>query len=160
MTVDEQRTAPRRSGFGGGVMLLIGLLVGIALTVAAGIFLLGIGWASPLEAQPVISASPTPSPSPTAEDTTTDPGAVSDECVRSAEYNLVVEQAVDELAAGAQAQDARALQETFDKLQDARETANGAAEECLAQAGKTPQSGESPSPEPSPEPSPSASPTR
>ncbi|WP_093248930.1 hypothetical protein [Tessaracoccus oleiagri] len=88
--------------------------------------------------------------------------------MRAAEYNLVVEQAVDELAAGAQAQDAKALQETFDKLQDARETADGASEACLAQAGKTPQAGESPqgeeSPEPaespSPEPSPSASPTR
>lgn len=170
MTVDEQRGAPRRGGFGGGVMLLIGLLVGIALTAAAGVFLLGIGWATPLEAQPVISASPTPSPSPspTADDSNAEPGAVSDECVRAAEYNLVVEQAVDELAAGAQAQDAKALQETFDKLQDARETADGASEACLAQAGKTPQAGESPQGEespqpaesPSPEPSPSASPTR
>jgi len=146
-------------------MLLIGLVAGVALAAAAGVFLLGIGWATPLEAQSVISASPTPSPSPTADDTATESGGVSEACVRAAEYNVVVDEAVDDLARGAEAQDARALQETLDRLQDARETADGASEECLAQAGRTPQTGQSASATPSPsestsaDPSPSANPS-
>ena len=141
-------------------MLLIGLLAGVALAAAAGIFLLGIGWATPLDAQSVISASPTPSPSPSAsaDTTTTEPGGVSEACVRVAEYNVVVDEAVDDLARGAEAQDARALQETLDRLQDARETADGASEECLAQAGRTPQTGQSASATPSPSESTSADP--
>lgn len=154
MTVGEHRNAPRGGGrsLSGGVMLLIGLLAGIALAAAGGVFLLGIGWATPLEAQSVISASPSPSPSPTPDDVTTQPGDVSEACVRAAEYNAVVDDAVDDLARGAEAQDARALQETLDRLQDARDTADGASEECLAQAGKTPQTSQSASPEPSPSP--------
>jgi len=167
MTVGEHRSAQRGGGssFGGGVMLLIGLVAGVALAAAAGVFLLGIGWATPLEAQSVISASPTPSPSPTADDTATESGGVSEACVRAAEYNVVVDEAVDDLARGAEAQDARALQETLDRLQDARETADGASEECLAQAGRTPQTGQSASATPSPsestsaDPSPSANPS-
>ena len=60
MTVGEHRSVSRRGGgsLSGGVMLLIGLLAGIALAAAAGVFLLGIGWATPTEAQSVISASP------------------------------------------------------------------------------------------------------
>lgn len=163
MTGDDRRSAPRRAGssLSGGVMLLSGLLAGIALAAAAGVFLLGIGWATPLEVQSVISASPTPSPSPspTADDTTTESGGVSEACVRAAEYNVVVDEAVDDLARGVEAQDARALQETLDRLQDARETADGASEECLAQAGRTPQAEESASPEPSLSPSVSADPS-
>ena len=164
MTDRENRNAPRGGGrsLSGAVMLLIGLLVGIALAAAAGVFLLGIGWATPIKAQSVISASPTPSPSPSADGSTTEPGEVSEACVRAAEYNLVVDEAVDELARGAESQDALVLQETLDRLQEARETADGAAEECLAQAGKSPQSSQSASPEPgqsaSPEPGQSASP--
>lgn len=167
MTVGEHRNVPSGGGssFGGGVMLLIGLVAGVALAAAAGVFLLGIGWATPLEAQSVISASPTPSPSPTADDAATESGGVSEACVRAAEYNVVVDEAVDDLARGAEAQDARALQETLDRLQDARETADGASEECLAQAGRTPQTGQSASATPSPsestsaDPSPSANPS-
>ncbi|MDO5677321.1 MAG: hypothetical protein Q4G35_07405 [Propionibacteriaceae bacterium] len=137
MTTGEHPVAPRRNSFSGAVMLLIGLLVGIALAAAAGIFLLGIGWATPLKAQSVIEASPTPSPSisqtPTAEPGN---GEVSDACIRAAEYNLEVDAAVDELAKGTEAQDARVLTEALDRLQQARETADGAAEECLAQAGR------------------------
>ncbi|MCC2592769.1 hypothetical protein LKO27_04970 [Tessaracoccus sp. OS52] len=145
MTVGEHRSG---GTFSGWLMLLIGLLVGIALAVAAGVFLLGVGWATPMEAQSVISASASPSPTP--ERTTTETGDVSDACVRAAEYNLVVDQGIDDLAKGAEAQDARALQETLDRLQDARETADGASEECLAQAGKAPETTESASAEPSP----------
>ena len=163
MTVGEHRNAPSAGGrsLSGGVMLLIGLLAGVALAAAAGIFLLGIGWATPLDAQSLISASPTPSPSPSpsADDTTTEPGGVSEACVRAAEYNVVVDEAVDDLARGAEAQDARALQETLDRLQDARETADGASEQCLAQAGRTPPADPSASPEPSLSRSPSADPS-
>ena len=161
MTVGEHRNVPSGGGssFGGGVMLLIGLVAGVALAAAAGFFLLGIGWATPLEAQSVISASPTPSPSPTADDTATESGGVSEACVRAAEYNVVVDEAVDDLARGAEAQDARALQETLDRLQDARETADGASEQCLAQAGRTPPADPSASPEPSLSRSPSADPS-
>lgn len=150
MTVDERHSVPRRSGgtLSAWVMLLIGLLVGIALAVAGGVFLLGIGWATPLEAKSVISASP--SPSPTADDETRDSGDVSEACVRAAEYNLVVEQTVDELAKGGESQDARVLQEALGRLQQAREKAAGASEECLAQAGVTPQADESAPAEPSP----------
>ena len=163
MTVGEHRNVPSGGGrsFSGGVMLLIGLLAGVALAAAAGIFLLGIGWATPLDAQSVISASPTPSPSPSAsaDTTTTEPGGVSEACVRVAEYNVVVDEAVDDLARGAEAQDARALQETLDRLQDARETADGASEQCLAEAGRTPPADPSASPEPSLSRSPSADPS-
>ena len=162
MTVGDDRRAPRRGGssFGGGVMLLIGLLAGIALAGAAGIFLLGIGWASPMEAQPVLSASPTPSPSPTADDGGTGGGNVSEECVRAAEYNLVVDAAVEDLARGAEARDALILQETLNELQKAREIADGASEECLAQAGQSAPTGEPTASEPaSDETSPSADPT-
>ncbi|MHA7861738.1 hypothetical protein ACX1DX_10235 [Tessaracoccus sp. Y36] len=131
------------------MMLLIGLLAGIALAAAAGVVLLGIGWATPLEAQSVISASPTPSASPTA-DASTGSVDVSEACVRAAEYNVEVDQAVEDLAKGAESQDARALQEALDRLQDAREVADGASEECLEQAGKSPQASESGSPSPSP----------
>ena len=149
MTVGEHRSVSRRGGgsLSGGVMLLIGLLAGIALAAAAGVFLLGIGWATPTEAQSVISASP--SPSPTADETATEPGGVSDACLRAAEYNLVVDEAIDDLARGAEAQDARLLQETLDRLQDAREEADGASEECLAQGGDAPQPDQSSSAEPS-----------
>ncbi len=154
MTDGERRTPSGRGGssIGGWVMLLIGLLAGIALAAAAGVFLLGIGWATPLEAQPVISASPSPSPSPSAtpDGTTAEPGDVSEACVRAAEYNLVVDEAVEDLARGAESQDALALQETLDRLQEAREIADGASEECLAQTGKTPATSQSASPEPSP----------
>ena len=152
MTVGDHRSAPRGGGssFSGWVMLLIGLLAGAALAAAAGVFLLGIGWATPIGAQSVISASPTPSESPTADDTTTEPGDVSEACVRAAEYNLVVDEAVENLARGAESQDARVVQETLDRLQEARETADGASEECLAEAGKAPRAGESASAEPSP----------
>ena len=161
MTVGEHRSVSRRGGgsLSGGVMLLIGLLAGIALAAAAGVFLLGIGWATPTEAQSVISASP--SPSPTADETATEPGGVSDACLRAAEYNLVVDEAVDDLARGL-------LQETLDRLQDAREEADGASEECLAQGGDAPQPDQSSSavpsasprdtPVPSATPSPSATP--
>lgn len=131
---------------------LIGILAGIALATAAGIFLLGIGWATPLEAQSVLSASPTPSPSPTADQETTGQGDVSEACIRSAEYNLEVDEAVDELAVGAESQDARAVEEALDRLQQAREAADGAAEECLAQAGVPPEPGDPASAEPSPSP--------
>ena len=163
MTVGDHQNAQRGGGrsLSGGVMLLIGLLAGVALAAAAGIFILGIGWATPLDAQSVISASPTPSPSPSAsaDTTTTEPGGVSEACVRAAEYNVVVDEAVDDLARGAEAQDARALQETLDRLQDARETADGASEQCLAQAGRTPPADPSASPEPSLSRSPSADPS-
>ncbi len=163
MTVGDHRNASRRgSSFSGWVMLLIGLLAGIVLAAAAGVFLLGIRWATPMEALSVISASPSVSPSPTADDSTAGTGDVSPACVRAAEYNLVVDEALEELATGAESQDARALQETLDRLQEARETADGASEECLAQAGKTPQTSQSASPDPSqsdsPDPSRSASP--
>ncbi|GAA4892030.1 hypothetical protein GCM10025789_06230 [Tessaracoccus lubricantis] len=136
-------------------MLLIGLLAGIALAAAAGVFLLGIGWATPLDAQSVISASPTPSASPTVSGAPAGAGDVSEACVRAAEYNVEVDQAVEELARGAEAQDARALQEALDRLQQARDDAAGASEECLAQAGQTPSTEEpSPSESPSQEPTP------
>lgn len=97
-----------------------------------------------------IGASPSPSPTPTAGGSTQEPGEVSEACVRSAEYNLVVDEAVEELARGAESQDALALQETLDRLRDARETAAGAAEECLAQAGEDPGTEQSATAEPSP----------
>lgn len=140
MTGGDQRS------FGVGVMFLIGILAGVALATAAGIFLLGIRWATPLAAEPVISDSPSPSASPTVQ------GDVSDACVRSAEYNLEADEAVDELAEGAESQDARAVEEALDRLQQAREVADGAAEECLAQAGRTSPTGGSASPAPSPSP--------
>lgn len=153
MTVGEDRRASRRGGSSVNrwVMLLIGLLAGVALATAAGVFLLGIEWATPLKAQSVINASPTPSPSPT-DVATADSGDVPEACVRAAEYSLVVDESLEELAKGTEAQDARVLQEALGRLQAAREIADGAAEECLAEAGGTPPSGEPASPAPSPSP--------
>ena len=48
------------------------------------------------------------------------------------------DEGLDELARGAGEEDALILQEAFDAIQDARDDASGAAEECLELAGRTP----------------------
>lgn len=166
MAVDEgpSPVRERRSSFGGGVMLLIGLVVGFALAAAAGVFLLGIGWATPVESRVVIfpSVSPNtpPSQSPAVPSAT---GSVPEPCARSARYNIEVDKGIDDLARSAQSNDARAIQEALDRLQDARDKAKGAAQQCLAlgdASGASPSGSAQPSASQSTSTQPSASPTR
>lgn len=130
---NSQYAPPRGDALGRGVMLLIGLLAGVALAAAAGVFLLGIGWALPEQARVILhpSASATPAASASATPATTS-GTVPEPCVRSAQANLEIDRGIDDLSRGTQAQDAKAIQEALDRLQDARDRARGAADECLA----------------------------
>lgn len=136
---DAPRTeaATSRPPLGRGVMLLIGLLVGIVAAAAAGVFLLGIGIATVGEVDEVINAEPTTTEDETAPEAAST-GEVPEVCVQAAEYSIAVDEGLDELARGAGEEDALILQEAFDAIQDARDDASGAAEECLELAGRTP----------------------
>lgn len=127
---------PRRTAMNGGVMLIVGILVGVAVAAAAGIQLLGLGVVRPEEAANVIHPSPVATQEPTEPPSPS--GDVPAECVEAARYAIAVDESVDSLAAGAQAEDARELQEALGAMQDARDDASGAPEACLAAAGETP----------------------
>lgn len=140
MTVREQGPGPlpeRSRPTGRFVMLLTGLIIGIVLATGVGVVVLGLRLATVGAAEEIIEA---PTPTATATATTAAPeetstaaagGDVPEPCVRSAEYNIAVDESLDELAVGARDEDARAIQEALDAIQDARATADGAAEECL-----------------------------
>lgn len=140
MRVREQGPGPlpeRSRPTGRFVMLLTGLIIGIVLATGVGVVLLGLRLATVGAAEEIIEA---PTPTATATATTAAPeetstaaagGDVPEPCVRSAEYNIAVDESLDELAVGARDEDARAIQEALDAIQDARATADGAAEECL-----------------------------
>lgn len=118
-------------------MLLVGLLAGIALATVAGVTLLGIGLATVGEAEDVIHAEEAPTETEAEEASSSNPD-VPEECVRAAEYSIAVDEGLDEIARSAGEEDALALQEQFDALQDARDEADGAADTCLELAGQTP----------------------
>lgn len=155
MRVREQGPGPlpeRSRPTGRFVMLLTGLIIGIVLATGVGVVVLGLRLATVGAAEEIIEA---PTPTATATATTAAPeetstaatvaptsaaqetstaaagGDVPEPCVRSAEYNIAVDESLDELAVGARDEDARAIQEALDAIQDARATADGAAEECL-----------------------------
>ena len=140
MTVREQGPGPlpeRSRPTGRFVMLLTGLIIGIVLAMGVGVVLLGLRLATVGAAEEIIEA---PTPTATATATTAAPeetsraaagGDVPEPCVRSAEYNIAIDESLDELAVGARDEDARAIQEALDAIQDARAAADGAAEECL-----------------------------
>ena len=133
----QAEPSPVRRPLSGFVMLLVGLLAGIALATAAGVTMLGLGLATVGEAEEVIQpeAAPTETEAEAAASTNPD---VPEECVRAAEYSIAVDEGLDEIARGAGEEDALALQETFDALQDARDEADGAADACLELAGQAP----------------------
>lgn len=133
----QAEPSPVRRPLSGFVMLLVGLLAGIAVATAAGVTMLGIGLATVGEAEEVIQpeAAPTEAEAEAAASTNPD---VPEECVRAAEYSIAVDEGLDEIARGAGEEDALALQETFDALQDARDEADGAADTCLELAGQAP----------------------
>ena len=156
MRDNERYPEPPPKPAGRIAMLLAGLLAGMVIATAVGVVLLGMRIATVGDAAEVIEApETTSSPTETATDTTTEPstetatgtstgtsgdtttsdGGVPDPCVRSAEYNIAVDESLDELAAGARDEDARTVQEVLDDIQTARDEADGAAEECLELAG-------------------------
>ena len=152
MSDQETQAKPGHGGaLGRGVMLVIGLLAGIALAAAAGIVLLGLGRVLPNEARDVMYPSTSTSPSPSASaPPSAAKGNVPEPCVRSAQYNIEVDKGIDELAKSAQANDSLAVQKALDSLQDSRDKAKGAAEQCLAISGGTPSPSASPSAAPRP----------
>lgn len=128
MTVREQGRRPA----GRFAMLLAGFLVGVVLATGVAVLLLGLRLATVGAAEEVIEA-PTATATPTPSETSTTPtgAAVPEPCVRSAEYNITVDESLDELAVGARDEDARTIQEALNDIQGARDAAEGAAQECL-----------------------------
>lgn len=119
-------------------MLITGILLGAVLATAVGVVFLGIGFATVGEAEEVIEAPETtssPEPSAAQTESGTASGDVPEPCVRSAEYNVAIDEQIDQLAVGARDEDARTVQEALDAIQGAREDADGAAQECLDLAG-------------------------
>lgn len=136
--------APRPRPAGRIAMLITGILVGAVLATAVGVLALGLGFATVGDAEEVIeapetttSAEPTETETQTEAQTQTETAAgdVPEPCVRSAEYNITLDEQVDQLAVGARDEDARTIQEALDAIQAAREDSDGAAQECLDLAG-------------------------
>ncbi|MCU1433017.1 MAG: hypothetical protein JWP95_2122 [Actinotalea sp.] len=76
-------------------------------------------------------------PAPTTPPATTATGSVPEPCLQAAEYNDTLTQAIDDIALGVRDQDARALQETLDTIQEAQPEGEAASDECRALAGAT-----------------------
>lgn len=133
-------TAPSRRPAGRIAMLITGFLIGAVLVTVVGVVLLGMRLVSVGAAEEVIEA-PTPTATSTPTSTPTQPaatqaeGEVPEPCVRSAEYNITIDESLDQLAAGARDEDAKTLQEALDTIQGARIEAEGAAQACLALSG-------------------------
>lgn len=119
-------------------MLITGILVGAVLATAVGVGLLGMRLSTVGDAEAVIEApTETVTHEPETTQTATSNNAnVPDPCVASAEYNITIDEQIDELALGARDEDARTIQEALDAIQGAREDADGAAQECLDLAGQ------------------------
>lgn len=158
MSVHHEDRGPRASQrpVGRTAMLLIGFLAGLAVATIVGVVLLGMRMTTVGDADEVIggptttatestpaqdadeveeSATGTQSASGTrtagGSGTTTAGGDVPEACVRSAEYNLTIDESLDQLALGARDEDARTIQEALDAIQGAREATDGSAQECL-----------------------------
>lgn len=140
------------------VSIVLAFLAGVVLTTLGAVALLGLGIATVGDAEDAMDATPSPAATSTedrsaeatgetpeataAEDATSSPGSGSDgdgdvpePCVRAAEYNQTLNEAIDEMALGARDQDARSLQESLDAVQDARPEGESASDECLELAG-------------------------
>jgi hypothetical protein len=112
---------------------VLAFLLGVGLTVAVTAGLAGLndvaeGGDSRVE----------PSPSEPAEGSggaAAAPGQVPESCLKAAEYNETLSQALDELAVGLRDQDAGQLTETINTLQHADPESQAAAKECQALAG-------------------------
>lgn len=117
-------------------MLLIGFLAGLVVATIVGVALLGMRMTTVGDAEEVLQ-TPTPTTTATASESPTSPdpdasgGDVPDPCVESAEYNLAIDESLDQLAVGARDEDARTIQEALDAIQRARADAEGSAQECL-----------------------------
>ena len=123
-------------------MLLIGFLAGLVVATIVGVALLGMRVTTVGDAEEVLQ-TPTPTTTGSATESPTGPGPdasggdVPDPCVRSAEYNLAIDESLDQLAVGARDEDARTIQEALDAIQGARADAEGSAQECLDLANGT-----------------------
>lgn len=138
-------------------MLLMGFLAGLVVATVVGVVLLGMRMTTVGDADEVIGSPTATASEPATESQSTDAaetesptgtstaggtqtagtetgpsgGDVPEACVRSAEYNLEIDESLDQLAVGARDEDARTIQEALDAIQGAREAGEGSAEECL-----------------------------
>ena len=156
-TAPQTARPPRRRT--GAVVLAF--LLGLLTAAVAGTALL---WTGALDDVPGMAA-PTASPSsePTTEPETVASGDVPASCVRSAEYNQVVNAALDEIAVGIRDQDARTLEEALGAIQDAQPGSEEDSADCLAAAGQSSTDDgddEEPEDEPTEEPTESAEPSQ
>ena len=84
---------------------------------------------------PLSQPGPTESPEATGDAAPAGNGEVPESCLRAAEYNDTLTQAIDDIAVGVRDQDARALQETLDLIQEAQPEGEAASQECQELAG-------------------------
>lgn len=124
------------------VRVVVAFLTGVLLTAAAGLVLTSLG---------VIGGDrpATTAPDDTRADGTTGDldeaaaatGDVPRACVRTAEYNETLTEAIDEIALALRDQDARRAAEALDAVQDARPGSEQASRECREAAGEEPDDG-------------------
>ena len=128
---------------------LLGFLLGVALTIAVTVGLLGLGD----DAEPDAAPSPTVSAPVGASDGDGDgdgddaSGEVPAPCVEAARQNQAFGATMDEAAVAIRDEDAAALAEVLDLLQENRPAMDEASERCLdlaGVAGATPQPTETP----------------
>ena len=137
---DDGRSTRRRGRGFGSVLLAFVLGVLLAAAGALALVLLGV-----IDVDATGGDSPTPTATATAaaDPASAEPAAAGDvpqACLETADYNDALTQALDEIALGARDQDARALEEALDAVQDARPRGEAASDECRAAAGGGSQS--------------------
>ncbi|MBX9244453.1 hypothetical protein ICW40_06490 [Actinotalea ferrariae] len=117
--------------------VVVAFLTGVLLTAAAGLVLTSLGVIGDGD-RPATSARDEP-----ADGTDDDPdgaagptGDVPRACVRAAEYNETLTEAIDEIALALRDQDARRAAEALDAVQDAQPGSEQASRECREAAGE------------------------
>lgn len=130
MTDSTSRGAGRRRGRFWGPLL--GFLLGVALTIAVTTAFLGLG-----DVPEPGAAEVSPSASALTEDVATE-GAAGDvpaPCIEAAQQNQRFAVTMDEAAVAIRDEDAAALAEVLDVLQENRPAMDDASEQCLDLAG-------------------------
>jgi hypothetical protein len=127
--------------------LIIGLVLGAILAIAATLGLVALG------ADPDASATPEDTPAAPAT------GEVPASCLAAAEYNATVSAALDDVAVGVRDQDALAVEQGLDAIAGIKPDMDAASQECRALAGVD-ETTDDPTDEPGPtgEPSPTGTP--
>lgn len=130
--------------------LVLAFLLGVLLTTAAAVGLVvsgTLGDGSP-------DADLAPEPTRQAPSADAGSGDVPAPCLRAAEDNERLTEAIDELALGARDQDARRMQEALDAVQDVKAGSQDASAQCRRLAGQEDGSAEAATEDAAPEPSP------